>query len=78
MHFINEQIIAILLSLIFGGGAGISLVKIFLESEVRKTIMPLLDKKQDREVCIIQHHTLDARLDSIDKKLDILIEGVRL
>ncbi len=77
MHFVDEQILVVFISLIFGGGAGAGLVKIFLESEVRKIIMPLLDKKQDREICAIHHHTIDSRLDSIDKKLDILIEGVR-
>ena len=33
------------------------------------------DKYPSREVCILQHKTVDEKLDKIDKKLDKLLNG---
>jgi tetrahydromethanopterin S-methyltransferase subunit G len=64
------------------------LIKAYFEKEVKKAvtielkeinkdidnIKTELGKKQSKEICLISHNNIDRRLESIENKLDRLIE----
>ena len=66
------------------------LTKAYFEKEVKKavktelialqkdleSIKVELGKKQSKEICIISHNNIDRRLESIEGKLDRLIENM--
>ena len=87
MSFDVHPIIMCIISSFVGGGLGATIVRLLMRNEAKEALKPditRLDKRIDdveneyvtcRE-CNANHKSVDSKLESMDKKMDIILETV--